>query len=95
MPGWVGWAARLAQPPAASQARKAASVCPSAPCPAPTPAGSYCVYAALNAGAAAFLASRMVETKGLPVDRIRALLMGEGERGQEEAAAREGGQEGR
>ena len=49
------------------------------PAPAPlwnnAPAGSYCGYAALNAGAAAFLAGRMVETKGLPVDRIRALMM--------------------
>lgn len=64
--------------------------------PPSTPAGSYCVYAALNVGAAAFLASRMVETKGLPVDRIRALLMHEeGEGDAEEAAGRSsGGQEG-
>jgi hypothetical protein len=41
-------------------------------------AGSYCVYAVLNALAALFLAKRMVETKQQPVERIRALLMGEG-----------------
>lgn len=41
-------------------------------------AGSYCVYAALNAVAALFLSKRMVETKQQPVERIRALLMGEG-----------------
>lgn len=44
----------------------------------PPLAGSYCVYAALNAVAALFLAKRMVETKQQPVERIRALLMGEG-----------------
>lgn len=36
------------------------------------------MYAALNAAAALFLAKRMVETKQQPVERIRALLMGEG-----------------
>lgn len=41
-------------------------------------AGSYAVYAVLNAGAALFLSRRMVETKLAPVERIRALLMGEG-----------------
>lgn len=46
-------------------------------CPAPWLAGSYLFYAALNAVAAAFLARRMVETKQQPVERIRALLMGE------------------
>ena len=40
-------------------------------------AGSYCVYAALNAIVGLFLAKRMVETKQQPVERIRALLMGE------------------
>lgn len=36
------------------------------------------MYAALNAAAAVFLARRMVETKQQPVERIRALLMGNG-----------------
>ncbi|EFN59043.1 hypothetical protein CHLNCDRAFT_137750 [Chlorella variabilis] len=39
-------------------------------------AGSYLVYAALCAFSAAFMARRMVETNQLPVEHIRALLMG-------------------
>ncbi len=35
------------------------------------------MYAALNAIVGLFLAKRMVETKQQPVERIRALLMGE------------------
>ncbi len=38
--------------------------------------GTYLVYAALCAFSAAFMARRMVETNQLPVEHIRALLMG-------------------
>ncbi|PSC75287.1 plastidic glucose transporter 4-like isoform [Micractinium conductrix] len=39
--------------------------------------GSYLVYAALNAGAWMFMFRYMVETKQQPVERIRALLVGD------------------
>ncbi len=38
--------------------------------------GTYLVYAAFCAFSAAFMARRMVETNQLPVEHIRALLMG-------------------
>ena len=68
--------------PALAPALDWACQLPSAHPPACLPlfpaAGSYCVYAVLNAAAALFLARHMVETKQQPVERIRALLMGEG-----------------
>ena len=43
-------------------------------------AGSYLVYAVLNAAAAIFMAGHMVETKRQSVESIRALMMGSGGR---------------
>jgi hypothetical protein len=43
-------------------------------------AGSYLVYAVLNAAAAIFMAGHMVETKRQSVESIRELMMGSGGR---------------